>query len=52
MPKFYFETFIAAARFCDKHGIPSAAIARFGKGGQRCEVSVPAEWAREIRLAA
>ena len=52
MPKFYFETYVAAAAFVDKHGIPAAAIARFGKGGQRCEVSVPAELAREIRAAA
>lgn len=52
MAKFYFESYIAAAAFCQKHQIPGAAIARFGKGGQRCEVSVPTEWALDIRLAA
>jgi hypothetical protein len=49
MVTFYFESFLAAAKFVNKHGIPSDAIKRIGK---RCEVIVPQEWAYDIRCAA
>ncbi len=47
--KFYFDNYALAADFCDKQGVPFAAIRCYG--AKRCEVSVPGEVAREIRAS-
>lgn len=47
MAKFYFESFTAAAAFAHRHGLPSCSIHRFGK---RCEIHLPGDIARKVRL--
>jgi hypothetical protein len=47
--KFYFDSYALAADFCDKHGVPFAAIHRYD--AKRCEVRVPGDMAREIRAS-
>jgi hypothetical protein len=49
MIKFHYSKASEAIKFCEIHGLPLAAIRTFKCG--RCEVSVSADIAREIRFS-